>query len=466
MTCVIMRITSKPMVWQGFTIVPSPRMSSRIFFYFLSFLLSTQNQLSEERVQMEQRMDDVVNGIQKAQTQYQNQLRNFYQQNGKRSKHSPPTPGSLRRVHSSGEKYTNSTTWLIPRTSEASLDLPDGDSLSNQKERAKLNFNESVSQCNEEVSVKESTADSAYGGSCSTYRGRRSESFSSTDSQSQSSSLNFGGSLSQSNEVFGNWMSQSTIPELPESPRLMIATPPSSLSQDSFMQSMPSLNHRSHSRHAHLVSPGYRPHRSYSTSTPKRNYVNVSVKVTSSPEQSPLDTSLKATSSPDVSRRSVKSDLHQSHNNHHHHHPVSAHRSVSRTLHRNSTDNVMNSVIAEDKADVQSFASDSLSQLSTCTDDGSPKAVGSMVIIRRSSLTGQLEHVRKPRSVAAVKRNSSFDVSKEHSTTNVDLVRQRAFSVCGMNKHAVTDDFKVLNRGFRKRRRKQVILNTSVETTV
>ena len=399
---------------------------------------------------MELRMDDVVNGIQQAQTQYQNQIRNLYQSKKQSSKRSPPTPGSLRRVHSSDPKYTHSTR-LIPRTSETSLDLPDGAPSPNQKETRVLTFDESTPHFSEEAAD-----DSAYGGSCSTYKGPRNDSLSSSDSRSRSSSLNIGGSLSQSNEVFGSWLSPTnTIPELPESPRLMGATPPSSLSQDSFMQSMPSLHYHSQAtptRHNHMISPMYRQHRSYSTSTPK----NHAVKDTSIPEASRLEPSSKATSSPDVSRRGVST---KSDHTHHHQHPA-----IRVTQRTSLSDNVINSVIVEDKVDNQSFT-DSLSQLSTCTDDGSPKTAGSTIIIRRSSLTGQLEHVRKPRSASAVKRNSSFDVSKEHST-KFNVARQRAASMCVMNQ-TLPKEFKVLNRGVRcRRKRKPVILNTSVETTV
>ena len=408
---------------------------------------------------MEQRMEDVVNGIHQAQVQYQNQLQNLYQNRKRGSKHSPPTPGSLRRVHSSGEKYTNST-WLIPRSSETSIDLPDGNApVYGQKHQTvtrTLKFDESSSQCSrEDISIKESIADSAYGGSCSTFKGPRSDSFSS-DSRSRSSSLNVGGSLSQSNEVFGNWLSTATIPELPESPR---PTGPSSLSQDSFMQSMPALNYPSHTtpnRHGHPALLGYRQHRNYSTSTPK----NYSVKVAmSSPEVSNLEPSFRASSSPDVSRKPVSSKPR------HHNHPplIQLHPTLQASQRNSLPDGVMSSVIVEDKVDSQSFT-DSLSQLSTSTEDGLPKATGSTTIVRRSSLTGQLEHIQKPRSVAAVKRNSSFDVSKEHST-KMDVARMRASSVCGMNK-VVSEEFRVLNKGIRKRKKRPVILHTSVETTV
>lgn len=397
-------------------------------------------------------MDDVVNGIQQAQTQYHNGLRNLYQGRPRGVKHSPPTPNSLRRVHSSGEKYTNSVC-LTSQPSDTSLDVPDGPSSFRGEPLKTFNENSQCSQ--EEYNMKESAADSAYGGSCST-RGYRSDSFSSTESRSRSSSLNIGGSLSQNNDVFGSWMSNSTIPELPESPRPSVASQShTSLSQDSFMQSMPSLNYQSHStpnwrgRLASPLSVSVHQHHSYSTSTPKK----YSFKAPSSPKMMRLSPSFKATSSPDVSRKGVpaKPEHHQSKN----------HMS-QRSYHNSLPDSVMNSVIVEDKVDTHSFT-DSLSQISTCTEEGSPKPTGSTIIVRRSSLTGQLEHVRKPRLVATVKRNSSFDVSKDYSTQE----RPRASSVCVLNHQTLPREFRVLNRGVRKsRRRRPIILNTSVETTV
>ena len=222
------------------------------------------------------------------------------------------------------------------------------------------------------------------------------------------------------------------------------------------MQSMPVLNYHSHTtpnRHGHPASPSYRQHRSYSTSTPK----NYSVRVqSSSREVSNLEPSFRATSSPDVSRKCVSANPAR------HNRPGLSH--YYRSSQQNSlTDSIMNNIIVEQNVDGQSMT-DSLSQLSTCTDSGSPKGTASTVIVRRSSLTGQLEHVQKPRRVAVVKRNSSFDVSKEHST-RMDMTRTRPSSVCGLNK-TVPDDFRVLNRGIRKRKKKPIILNTSMETTV
>lgn len=78
---------------------------------------------------------------------------------------------------------------------------------------------------------------------------------------------------------------------------------------------------------------------------------------------------------------------------------------------RNSLpESVLNHVIRDDLTDSLNGA-DSLSQLSTCTDDGSPRT-GSTLVLRRSSLTGQIEHFfRKSRPL--VKRNCSFNASLE-----------------------------------------------------
>ena len=78
---------------------------------------------------------------------------------------------------------------------------------------------------------------------------------------------------------------------------------------------------------------------------------------------------------------------------------------------RNSLpDGVMTTVIPEDEVDTGNI--ESLSQVSACTDEGSPKN-GSTIIVRRSSLTGQLEHYRKPRYLT--KKISNSQISKEKS---------------------------------------------------
>lgn len=107
---------------------------------------------------------------------------------------------------------------------------------------------------------------------------------------------------------------------------------------------------------------------------------------------------------------------------------------------------------------------DSLSQVSSCTEEGSPQT-GSTLILRRSSLTGQMEHIRKPRELKQVKRNSSFSSSpSEKLLAPASGLLSSSF---GNLRDAPRTDYQVLNRGHRSHRRhqKRVILS-SVETTV
>lgn len=108
---------------------------------------------------------------------------------------------------------------------------------------------------------------------------------------------------------------------------------------------------------------------------------------------------------------------------------------------------VMSTSIPEDEVD---YANDNLSQLSACTDEGSPNSV----IIRRSSLTGQLEHFRKPR----------YYIKK------MEIMETKSAAQCRAESNKRDTGFRVLNKGVRKSikrslRLDQVIL-PSVETTV
>lgn len=120
-------------------------------------------------------------------------------------------------------------------------------------------------------------------------------------------------------------------------------------------------------------------------------------------------------------------------------------------------DSVMNTAIPEGQVDE---GTGSLSQLSTCTDDGSPRN-GSTIIARRSSLTGQIEHYRKPRFL-----NKKNSYSKELSGESLKQNLRDSNSSSGSDV-----EFGVLNKGFRKsglkrQRVSHVILHSSIETTV
>lgn len=74
-----------------------------------------------------------------------------------------------------------------------------------------------------------------------------------------------------------------------------------------------------------------------------------------------------------------------------------------------------NKVINSSNDSLENTSTENLSQVSPSVDQGSPSRTGSTMIIRRSSLTGQLEHVRRPKVI--VKRNSSFNTSTSRSYT-------------------------------------------------
>lgn len=219
------------------------------------------------------------------------------------------------------------------------------------------------------------------------------------------------------------WMPATPIHELPESPKTVFSSPFSSSS-------------------ASLLS-----HRTFQAETFRR-----SVSVSSPPgsSQTLKHNSKMMTSTPNVSQPHEKRDYYHTLPNIH-------------SAHRNSlTDSVMNTVIPEDQVDTSSI-SDSLSQLSTCTDDGSPRNTSSNVIVRRSSLTGQIEQYRKPRSLN--KNNSaSVDLCEKPSSSTKET-RSRTNSCTGTKE----TEFRVLNKGYRSKRKSarmsQIIL-PSIETTV
>ena len=119
---------------------------------------------------------------------------------------------------------------------------------------------------------------------------------------------------------------------------------------------------------------------------------------------------------------------------------------------RNSLpDSVMNTAIPEGQVDE---GTGNLSQLSSYTDDGSPRN-DSTIFARRSSLTGQIEHYRKPRLL-----------NKKNSYSSGESLKQ---NLRDSNSSSGSDvEFRVLNKGFRKSLKRQRIsqILPSIETTV
>ena len=137
-------------------------------------------------------------------------------------------------------------------------------------------------------------------------------------------------------------------------------------------------------------------------------------------------------------------------------------------LRRNShsDNNVMNTTIPEGEVDSSSIT-DSLSQLSTCTDEGSPKNGGSTIVVRRSSLTGQIEHYRKPRLMKKSSSSSSSSSSSQALQAK-DQKQREAVQSRTLPSRGKDVEFRVLNRGVRKssKNRTSKIILSSIETTV
>lgn len=356
----------------------------------VSFL--EQNSLSVERVVMERQMEELTTGINQARLQCHNQCRKGNVNTSIRRARSSASPSMTQRKLS----QPASPTIIVSPQEDAALTSPTLSSPEPQHDSP-----EPVGERQRSVSV----SDSAYSSS-SSYMSYGSFGRSVSNSTRIRTLSLTTPSLSQGSESIGSdWLSSSTIPELPESPTLSKSSSPILNAKNN---STPTLTYSSH------TAP--RPsRRSYSTST----YLG---------------------SNPDVSKPKLRD--------------YQPFQSVS--SHRNSLPETAMNKIVEDEVDTvsgcDSLSQASLSQMST--DDGSPRSQGSTLVMRRSSLTGQVEHIRRPRY--RVKHNS-FHGSLRKSGS-------KSSSVNSLNTTA--GQYKVLNTGFRHHRKNRVILPNSIETTV
>jgi len=344
-----------------------------------------QGLLSSERSAMEKQMEELITGIDKARVQCHNQCRQRSIVNRPRSNssYSPRNTPRMRRTSPSQPKKESGspTTLLSP---EMCNNSPAEHYFTAERHRST------------------SSTDSGYGSL--KRKSSSNEKLRTRHSSIAMSSPNI--SLSQGSEsIGGDWMSNPTIPELPESPLKKVST-----RKATRMRSNPT-------HYASFTTPRHFRSQSATIAAPIIN-------ITSSPELS-------------VRRR------HES-------------QPYVRTIsHRNSLpESTMNKII-EDETDSGSIT-DSLSQASLSQqDEGSPKSQGSTVIVRRSSLTGQVEHIRKPR-----KRNS-FNGKSE-----IGLVRDNG-PKSNSTMNLTGSKYAVLNTGYkRNRRRNTIILQDSRETTV
>lgn len=352
-------------------------------------------------------MDELITGIKSVHLHCQNYAK----------AHSPPVSQMLaiRRVHSSHARSKRSVN-MSPTGRGHNLS-PTGRGYNANETSSPDYFIESPDLSQETNSTLSASSQGSGSGSLQ-MRNRSKSSAASFESKIckpltfiSSPVLGAGGEGSASQEDV--WMPSGAIPELPESPRL-------SISSNSITNSSSSLQNCA--EHTAVPSNLYR--RSYSTTTPPLSISSFN------------DPSI-ITSTPNVS-------THQSPPNHYFHTmPAPSH-------HRSSLpESVLRAIIHEDQVD-NSNCSDNFS----CTDEGSPKSAGNgNTIVRRSSLTGQLELDRNPRlsngklyPQKELKRNTSS------SSWNAPM---------GNNQ-----DFKVLNKGVRKSTRKRKVILPSIETTV
>lgn len=226
------------------------------------------------------------------------------------------------------------------------------------------------------------------------------------------------------------WLPATTIHELPESPKYTAL----SQSSASLLSSSP----------VYATAPrnmeSYR--RSYSVSSPPAASPTPRSRPTT-----PRSRSGMMTSTPNVSETPDRKDYY--------HYTLPSHH----LSHRNSLqESTLAAMIPEDEVDF-GLKTESLSQLSTYTDEGSPRNSTGTIVTRRSSLTGQIEQYRKPRSTKDLSQVSPKE-DLPSPVSNIYATWTRGDT-----------GYRVLNKGVRKSSKKrqarmsQIIL-PSVETTV
>ena len=355
------------------------------------FFFLSQGMLTSERVTMEKQMDELTTGITEARIQCHNQCRQRW----------IAANSGMRRGRSS--TYSASV-----KERKASKTPSPPTSNRNQSNSSGLLSPDSITS-NPEFFAKSHKSvgitDSGYGS-----LNRKSKS---AELRTRSTSLTSSTpdvSLSQGSESYG--LLNPTIPELPESP--CFSQPSPAHKHRERFESTPTLHYNAYTtlRHSRSHSASFTP---------------------------PL---INVTSSPNLSTR-------RRHDSHPHPPPS----------HRNSLpESVMNKIV-EDEVDFvsvsDSLSQASLSQLSSYNEECSPKSHGSTVIVRRSSLTGQVEHIRRPR-----KRNSFNDWTDSSPAKDSSPKSSSTVNLTG-------GDYRVLNTGYKKNRRSsKIILSSSIETTV
>lgn len=379
---------------------------------------------------MENKMDELITGIKAVHMQCCNQLQLQHQQQMAQNSPQAHMFNSIRRVRSSATPAKKPTYLSMAASPSPSSCSQSQECLANSPNLSQDTIGSSALSASSQPSLNSQPM-----------HRQRSESAAASlryrSIKPPSLSLSFHSTSSCSN-IDESWIPTTTIHELPESPK------------------MKSLSGSSGSLHCYKIQTTTTPATKNDGSYRRSVSVSSPSSCASTPEQRRFSNML--TSTPDIAEPPhEKKDYYYTLPNIH-------------LAHKNSLPDtaVMGTTIPEDQVDNASTP-DNLSQLSNCTDDGSPRSGGSTLIVRRSSLTGQLEY-RKPRPLSK-KISASTDLcekrlSKEEESWSRN--RSRMNSCTGTSE----TEYRVLNRGVRKsnhRRRStrfsQIIL-PSIETTV
>jgi hypothetical protein len=381
-----------------------------------SLLFFVQNALSNDRVEMESKMQELMTGIRtiNAQCGGSPQLK---------KQRSFPTPAdiysSLRRARSSATAATRPSNLKIVKDKTSAENLSEDLDTPNLSQDSILSSSSQTSLSNINQPMVRQRSSSA----AASLKHR----------PSKPSPVYIPSAVSCGNIEEKPWLPATPIHELPESPTLLSS-------------SSPSLQFYS----IHGTIPRNACKRSCSVSSPPENKVSPTMLI----------------STPNISYTQETENYHTLPNKHSH------------------SESVINSSIPEDEVDYASVT-DSLSQVSTCTDEGSPKN-GGTIIARRSSLTGQIEHYRKPQLLTrkssqtkelSTKRNSLKELLTKKNSYPVELLAAKTGKEDTLTKRiskpsaspSESTGFKVLNRGRKSRRysshRISAIL-PGIETTV
>ena len=418
-----------------------------------------QNSLSSERAKMEQKMEDLTNGIKEACAQIPNQV--ILSQ-----------PGSIRRAHSVESRRPNmirtgSQHHIQKQFSETNVNPPleevDGEGLGSEQFVSMSSFGSSTEHRDSDVNSLSGSMN------CSSV-------FSASVSSLPAASVGRryptkSNRASSVSDYMDGHTSPTPIPELPESPGLSRPTTP-----HYYPTYSPRTRHRSNSsasphstfhspKHSSSAqaSPSHLPLVRTSTSTPRLLSPPESWSLSTSPRLTPkaarssTDFRGRSSSSPIQKKKSSNHDIRQTPKDH----QLSYFRKDSLTDDSGFKECAL--LVTDDESELRGSC-DTLSEGSSPAEHDTPTK-SSAFILRRSSLTGQIEHVTSLKT--QVQRNSSLNMAAIDKLKKAPLKECRSLSVGqGRMKTDNTLQASVTNTSTTSRKSSKVILLESKETTV